>query len=307
MTSVEILTEPMNTQNKLKIDENLEPVDFGYDEFVSQNENILNLNTDTFNYTKIDCLDEDEPINGQTFVLMSFVSPEGIMNCNIRGLKIRGVYPTESQARAACDKLKQKDKYFDVFVGEVGKWLPWNPSTKQIKEIKYRNNKLEKIMGKLHENELKTLNEVVGRKKDLLDKETVKHRNRIKQSIKEGAENYKDPEEIPDAPKVTKKDNKEQKKHTGQKNPDEVRARLKKMLDDRNKEKTNDEVVDRKKFETNEKVNNGKKALSEEAKRINENKEKVVELTEKSKEIASVVEQMKKALASKKTKETSSE
>lgn len=295
MTSIENLPED---KNEVQVNENLESIDFGCEDFIKQNDNIINLNTETFNYTKIDCLDEDEPIIGQTFVLMSFVSPEGVMNCNIRGLKIRGIYATESQARAACEKLKQKDKYFDVFVGEVGKWLPWNPTTKQVKEIKYRNNKLDKIMSKIHENELKTLNEVVGRKKNLLDNDTIKHKNRIKQSIKEGVENYKDTEELDKPTKSPKKENKKDKK-----NPDDVRARMKKMIEDRNKEKTENEVTNRKNFETHEQQSNNKKDSIDEVKTVQENKEK---LKEKSKEIALTIEQMKKALLAKKAKESNS-
>ena len=37
---------------------------------------------------EIDYLTEDEPIQNQLFVCMSFLSPEGIRNCNVRGLKL---------------------------------------------------------------------------------------------------------------------------------------------------------------------------------------------------------------------------
>ena len=37
-------------------------------------------------YTKVDNLDEDSFAG---FYLVSFISPEGIMNCNVRGLKLR--------------------------------------------------------------------------------------------------------------------------------------------------------------------------------------------------------------------------
>ena len=48
---------------------------------------------------KIDHLKEDEPIPGQKFVCLSFVSPEGIRNCSVRGVKVRGVFSTYDEAK----------------------------------------------------------------------------------------------------------------------------------------------------------------------------------------------------------------
>ena len=47
---------------------------------------------------EIDYLTEDEVINNKLYVCMSFLSPEGIKNCSVRGLKIRGVYKTQEEA-----------------------------------------------------------------------------------------------------------------------------------------------------------------------------------------------------------------
>ena len=63
----------------------------------------------------VDLLEEDKPIAGQKFVCLSFVSPEGLMNCNTRGIKIRGTYNTYEQAKKACELLNKKDKYFEIF------------------------------------------------------------------------------------------------------------------------------------------------------------------------------------------------
>ena len=79
---------------------------------------------------KIDYLTEDKPIVNQKFVCLSFLSPEGISNCKIRGLKIRGVYDTYEDATKEAKELRDMDKHFHVFVGEVGKWLPWDPKAR---------------------------------------------------------------------------------------------------------------------------------------------------------------------------------
>ena len=142
---------------------------------------------DSDKYTKIDHLDEDEPIKGQHWALLSFISPEGIMNCSVRGVKVRGVYATEEAARNAAAKFKHTDKYFDVFVGEVGKWLPWDPNPMDIPEAIYNKKKQTSIMQGLHKRNEEKMNELVGRRKEMLDKSKETHKQRVSQSIKDSA------------------------------------------------------------------------------------------------------------------------
>jgi len=72
-------------------------------------------NNATYKYTMIDCLDEDAPIPGQRFALLSFISPARLMNCNITGLKVRGVYEDYAKAQKAADKLNKVDKIVRYF------------------------------------------------------------------------------------------------------------------------------------------------------------------------------------------------
>jgi len=165
--------------------------------------NVTNLTTtsvpsavesrENYRYTKIDCLDEDTPIPGQTYVLLSFISPEGIMNCNIRGIKVRGVYGDIDRANKAAEKLSKIDKNHHIFVGEMGKWMPWDPTEKQVEEEKFQDEKLDAIMKRTHEAELKTgdLNELVGRHKEKMEVKELEHENRVKQSVKQAAVEYK--------------------------------------------------------------------------------------------------------------------
>jgi hypothetical protein len=103
----------------------------------------------------IDYLDEDEPLNGQLYVCISFLSPEGVKNCSMRGLKIRGVYPSYDLAKARAEILRKKDPHFDVFVGEVGKWLPWDDKDKSY-DVEHMNNELNDLMRKYKENKDKS-------------------------------------------------------------------------------------------------------------------------------------------------------
>lgn len=108
------------------------------------------------NSTKyIDRLKEDEPIQNQNWVCLSFLSPEGVRNCSVRGLKIRGVFNTREEADNRAKELQHLDPYFHVFVGEVGKWLPWDPDvndTNQVKDQYYYEKELQKLMEGYKEN-----------------------------------------------------------------------------------------------------------------------------------------------------------
>lgn len=92
---------------------------------------------------KIDHLDEDEPITGQNFALVSFVSPEGVKNTSLRALKIRGVFPDIDSAQKKAEELNTKDKYFHIFVMEVGKWAGWDPELNESNADKQRYHEKE--------------------------------------------------------------------------------------------------------------------------------------------------------------------
>ena len=122
---------------------------------------------------KIDHLTEDDPIPGQLFVCLSFISPEGIRNCTTRGLKVRGVYPTYEAAKARCDELQLKDKDFDIFIGEVGKWLPWDPDVNdegKVKDSHYQEEELQKLMESYKKNQERGRELETKRKEEMLQK-----------------------------------------------------------------------------------------------------------------------------------------
>jgi hypothetical protein len=72
---------------------------------------------------------------------------------SVRGLKIRGVYSSNEEAVARSKKLQRNDTLHNIFVGEVGKWLPWDPEPSQIREQEYAEEKLNTLMKKYKENE----------------------------------------------------------------------------------------------------------------------------------------------------------
>ena len=149
---------------------------------------------------KIDNLIEDKPIPDQAFVCISFLSPEGIRNCKIRGLKIRGVFPTKEKADEHAKNLQKEDPDFHVFVGEVGKWLPWDPEPGDVSEQHYNEEELQKLMDAYKKNR-KQINDIEKeRKHDLLQNARVDNRkqaiverlrkklNKMKESVAEKSE-----------------------------------------------------------------------------------------------------------------------
>ncbi len=71
----------------------------------------------------------------------------------MRGLKIRGAYATTAEAEARAKKLQRSDPIHNILIGEVGKWLPWDPNPSQIDKHEYANDTLNNLMKKYKENE----------------------------------------------------------------------------------------------------------------------------------------------------------
>jgi hypothetical protein len=72
---------------------------------------------------------------------------------SMRGLKVRGVYGNHKEAELKAKKLQNKDKYHNIFIGDLGKWLPWDPSPHQVAEQEYAQDQLNSLMRKYKENE----------------------------------------------------------------------------------------------------------------------------------------------------------
>ena len=64
----------------------------------------------------------------------------------MRGVKIRGSYDTLKEAQVRAKLLQKKDKNFNVFVGQVGYWLPWDPSSHDIDNQEYAEQELNNLM-----------------------------------------------------------------------------------------------------------------------------------------------------------------
>ena len=65
---------------------------------------------------------------------------------SVRGVKIRGVYDSRREANVRAKVLQRMDQTFNVFVGQVGYWLPWDPNPDGVEKQEYLNEELNKLV-----------------------------------------------------------------------------------------------------------------------------------------------------------------
>lgn len=83
---------------------------------------------------------------------------EHAFQTSVRGLKVRGVFPTQDEAEMKCKKLREQDPNHDIFVGPVGIWVPWDPDAYKTGRVEH----LEEELNALHKEKLK--NEEMAKK-----------------------------------------------------------------------------------------------------------------------------------------------
>ena len=96
----------------------------------------------------VDLLTEDTLLpTGQNYVCISFLKdPEH--KTSLSGIKIRGVFDKLDDAQEFAKKLQSFDTLHNIYVGEMGKWLPFDPSpnSEAAGSPEYANDELNKIM-----------------------------------------------------------------------------------------------------------------------------------------------------------------
>jgi len=72
---------------------------------------------------------------------------------NTRGIKIRGVFPSQEEAELRAKLLRENDPHFDVYVGPVGVWMPWEPDAYRTGKVEFLESQLNELMSKKQQNE----------------------------------------------------------------------------------------------------------------------------------------------------------
>lgn len=110
---------------------------------------------------------------------------------SVRGVKIRGVYETVKEANIRAKILQKRDPSFNVFVGQVGYWLPWDPESDKIENQEYQEQHLNELVKNYKQNleqrdeyyeqvkqdKIKKAKEELARQKQELEKEKPANEN----------------------------------------------------------------------------------------------------------------------------------
>jgi hypothetical protein len=85
---------------------------------------------------------------------------------SVRGLKIRGVFPTQDEAEMKAKKIRESDPNHDILVGPVGLWLPWDPDAYKTGRIEFMEEELNQLHSEKIKNEARAKEEFEKRVKE---------------------------------------------------------------------------------------------------------------------------------------------
>ena len=134
--------------------------------------------------SKVDYLTEDPVLKGQEYCCISFLTDKE-NKMTLCGVKCRGGFSTYEAACEHAKKLQTIDPYFNVFVGETGKWLPFdpNPDSEAVKDSEYANEQLNNLMKGYMENQEKAKILHEQRKNELVRKNILDNLKQKKETL----------------------------------------------------------------------------------------------------------------------------
>ena len=196
---------------------------------------------------------------------------------SVRGVKVRGVFDTQEAATQHAKKLSTIDSNFHVFIGQMGYWLPWDPTADKIKDEVFQNSQLNDMMEKYSENNVN---------RDIFYEE--QKREKVKAAQEEARianeKNKKEEEE-----KHVQLENKtydiEDDKEDDKEDDNKIETMVEKIGT------TESEVTETIEKAVAEKVEEGVEKVEEGAEKVEEGAEKVEEVVEKVEEGAEKVEE----------------
>lgn len=208
-----------------------------------------------------DYLNEDPELQGQKYVCISILTNNSIKDFSgnpvdtsnhAKGIKIRGVYSTIEEAKKRCDQIRKFDPYFNVFVGEVGKWLPWDDDAEKAEDQEYAEEKLNQIMKTYKEQQIKAKEFNEFRKQQEIEN-AIKLAQNKKKTVEEDESSDSEPE-------------------SKEKDINEIEEKIKIEKEDLNEHKTEINEKQKNINKINEELEKARKLFEEMNKKINQNK-----------------------------------
>merc|ERR1711916_29764 len=200
MASIAESTNNDLKEDFLEVDQNIPGQNYVCLSFVSP-ENILNnkeiFYANKFLKTIAKNYDLDENTIEEKFKDFKYVNQDVLekefyekndFRTTVRGIKVRGVYDTLREAQVRAKVLQRRDPNFNVFLGQVGYWLPWDPNPHKIDNQEYAEQELNELVKSYRENQ---------EKKDMHFQENIDYvkEQAAKKNAKQKEENAKQKEE----------------------------------------------------------------------------------------------------------------
>jgi hypothetical protein len=101
---------------------------------------------------------------------------------SIRGIKVRGVFPSQQEAELRCKMLRQADPNHDVYVGPVGIWVPFHPEAYKTGRVEYMEETLNELMSEKKKNEDKAKDEFDTRVREAKEKAIEDNKKKAEES-----------------------------------------------------------------------------------------------------------------------------
>lgn len=144
----------------VKYNINTENLTKDYNEFIKEEEIIIKESSQVVEDDYKNFLDKDEDR------LNAIFDKRNKFQTSVRGLKVRGCFPTQEEAETNCKKLRQNDPNHDIYVAPCGIWLPWEPTYYKLNKVDYLEPELNKLHEEKIKNEIQAKNEFDKRIKD---------------------------------------------------------------------------------------------------------------------------------------------
>jgi hypothetical protein len=124
------------------------------DQFIMEYQAVLEKNRKELKYSNVSSAWKDFMYKNKAELEDKFFA-ENDFRTTVRGVKMRGSFDTAKEATLRAERLRKKFPRDNLYIGEVGKWLPWDPEPHEVAEQDYGNDQLNKLMKRYNENEEK--------------------------------------------------------------------------------------------------------------------------------------------------------
>ena len=109
---------------------------------------------------------------------------------SVSGFKARGNFASQEEAELRAKLIREADPSFDIFVGPIGTWLPWDPESYKTGRVEYMEEELNQLAQEKQKNESAAKNAFDTRVKETKQKaidenkkNAEKHGNILTQDI----------------------------------------------------------------------------------------------------------------------------